>query len=106
MIRILKESETRREAIFARTDPVESVEAPVRAIIEDVRARGDEALLLANRQAYILIGSLSQIFKSSQGITAWAAGTVLVDRDDKRSRAASKEKLIRVEAIEQITPVE
>ena len=55
----------------------------------------EDALLLANRQAYILIGSLSQIFKSSQGITAWAAGMVLVDRDDKRSRAASKEKLIR-----------
>ena len=55
----------------------------------------EDALLLADRQAYILIGSLSQIFKSSQGITAWAAGAVLVDRDDKRSRAASREKLIR-----------
>lgn len=55
----------------------------------------EDALLLANRQAYILIGSLSQIFRSFQGITAWAAGTVLVDRDDKRSRAASREKLIR-----------
>lgn len=55
----------------------------------------EDALLLANRQAYILIGSLSQIFKSFQGITAWAAGVVLVDRDDKRSRAAAREKLIR-----------
>ena len=36
MIRILKEAEVSRDAIFAREDPVESVEAPVRAIIEDV----------------------------------------------------------------------
>ena len=44
MIRILKESETRREAIFAREDPVGSVEEPVRDIIAQVRAKGDEAL--------------------------------------------------------------
>ena len=44
MIRILKESETKREAIFAREDPVGSVEEPVRAIIAQIRAKGDEAL--------------------------------------------------------------
>ena len=44
MIRILKESETKREAIFAREDPVGSVEEPVRAIIAQVRAKGDAAL--------------------------------------------------------------
>ena len=44
MIRILKEAEVSRDAIFAREDPVESVEAPVRAIIEDVKANGDAAL--------------------------------------------------------------
>ena len=44
MIRILKESETKREAIFAREDPVGSVEEPVRKIIAQVRAKGDEAL--------------------------------------------------------------
>ena len=44
MIRILKESETKRKAIFAREDPVGSVEEPVREIIAQVRAKGDEAL--------------------------------------------------------------
>ena len=44
MIRILKESETKREAIFAREDPVGSVEEPVREIIAQVRAKGAEAL--------------------------------------------------------------
>ncbi len=44
MIRILKESEAKREAIFAREDPVGSVEEPVREIIAQVRAKGDEAL--------------------------------------------------------------
>ena len=36
--------ETKREAIFAREDPVGSVEEPVREIIAQVRAKGDEAL--------------------------------------------------------------
>ena len=44
MIRILRESETKREAIFAREDPVANVEEPVRAILEDVEKNGDEAL--------------------------------------------------------------
>lgn len=52
------------------------------------------SLLTANRHAYILIGSLSQIFRSFDGLTAWASGTILVDRTDKRSRAAAKEKMI------------
>lgn len=52
------------------------------------------SLLTANRHAYILIGSLSQIFRSIDGLTAWASGTILVDRMDKRSRAAAKEKMV------------
>ena len=44
MIRILKEVETDRAQIFAREDPVGSVEAPVREIIENVRQQGDAAL--------------------------------------------------------------
>ncbi len=44
MIRILKEAETDRAAIFAREDPVGSVEEPVRAILADVKAHGDAAL--------------------------------------------------------------
>ena len=44
MNRNLNESETKREAIFAREDPVGSVEEPVREIIAQVRAKGDEAL--------------------------------------------------------------
>ncbi len=54
----------------------------------------EDTLLTAGRQAYILIGSLTQIFRSFQGISAWAAGAVLVDRMDKASRRASKRKLI------------
>lgn len=55
----------------------------------------EDTLLTAGRSAYILIGSLTQIFRSFQGISAWAAGAVLVDRLDKGSRSASKQKLIR-----------
>jgi histidinol dehydrogenase len=44
MIRILKESQVARNEIFAREDPVGSVEAPVREIIENVKQQGDAAL--------------------------------------------------------------
>lgn len=44
MIRILKEAETARADIFAREDPVGSVEEPVRAILADVKENGDAAL--------------------------------------------------------------
>lgn len=54
----------------------------------------EDAVLLADRQAFILIGSLSQVFKSFQGYTAWIAGTILVNRSDKESRKASKAKMI------------
>lgn len=55
----------------------------------------NDAVVIAGRQAYILIGSLSQIFKSADGLAAWAAGTILVDRMDKESRVASKRKMVR-----------
>jgi len=55
----------------------------------------NDAMMIAGRQAYILIGSLSQIFKSMDGYAAWLVGTILVDRMDKESRVASKEKMIR-----------
>ena len=54
-----------------------------------------DTLVVIDRQAYILIGSLSQIFHSAEGLSAWAAGTILVDRLNKDSRRASKEKMIR-----------
>lgn len=53
-----------------------------------------DTILIADRLAYILIGSLSQIFYSLDGIAAWMNGTILVDRMNDRSRKASKEKMI------------
>ena len=44
MIQIFKEGETDRQTIFARKDPVDSVAAPVQAILTDVKANGDAAL--------------------------------------------------------------
>ena len=49
-----------------------------------------------NKHAYILIGSLKQVFHAKEGIYAWINGTVLVDRTDPDSRAASKDKMRKV----------
>lgn len=52
-------------------------------------------LLTANKHAYMLIGALEQCFRSFQGITAWLVGPIFVNRLNKDSRKASKEKAIR-----------
>jgi len=54
----------------------------------------EHTVVMANRQAYMLNGSLSQVFRSIDGITAWIAGVILIDRTNKESRAASKSKMI------------
>lgn len=54
----------------------------------------EHTVVMTNRQAYVLNGSLPQVFKTFDGITAWIAGMILVDRDSKESRAASKDKMV------------
>lgn len=56
----------------------------------------EHTVVMAGRQAYMLNGSLPTVFKSFDGITAWLAGFVLVDRTDKSSRASTVDKLVRV----------
>lgn len=53
----------------------------------------ESATILTDKQAFILIGSLSQIFKTLDGLTAWITGLILVNRMDKKSRKAAKDKM-------------
>ena len=56
----------------------------------------EHTIVMAGRQAYMLNGSTLQVFNSFDGITAWIAGMILVDRTDKQSRASSVDKMVRV----------
>lgn len=56
----------------------------------------EHTVVMAGRQAYMLNGSLLQVFESFDGITAWLAGMVIIDRTDKESRSSSIDKLVRV----------
>lgn len=58
------------------------------------REDAEHTVVMAGRQAYVLNGSLSQVFKSFDGITNWIVGMILVDRADKKSRVAAKNKMI------------
>lgn len=58
------------------------------------REDAEHTAVMAKRQAYILNGSLPQVFNSFDGITSWIVGTILVNRADKESRAAAKEKMV------------
>lgn len=54
----------------------------------------EDSLITAGRHAYILVGSLEQFFNSRvDNLAGWLNGVILVDREDKESRAASKEKM-------------
>ena len=49
------------------------------------REDAEHTVVMAGRQTYMLNGSISQVLKSFDGITAWIAGMVLVDRTDRES---------------------
>jgi len=54
----------------------------------------EDSLITAGRHAYILVGSLEQFFNSRiDNISGFLNGVILIDREDKESRAASKEKM-------------
>lgn len=65
------------------------------AATHNFREDAEHTVVIAGRQTYMLNGSISQVFKSFDGITAWIAGMVLVDRTDKESRASAVSKLVR-----------
>lgn len=54
-----------------------------------------DAVIIAKKQSYILIGALSQLMYSFDGISAWLNGCILVNRMNKSSRKASKDKMLR-----------
>lgn len=56
----------------------------------------EHTVVMAGRQAYMLNGVPKQLFHSFDGITAWLAGMVIIDRTDKQSRSSSVDKLVRV----------
>ena len=56
----------------------------------------EHTIVMAGRQAYMLNGSISQVFKTVGGIAAWIAGMILIDRTDNNSRSSSVSKLLYV----------
>lgn len=51
------------------------------------------SIVTIDDNAYILFGSLPQFYNTFDGITAWLNGSIIVDRKDKDSRRASKNKM-------------
>ena len=54
------------------------------------------AMRTSGRHTYLLYGSLPDFFETFHGIALWLSGVILVDRGNKASRKAAKEKMIRV----------
>lgn len=53
------------------------------------------AMRAAGRHTYLLYGSLPDFFETFHGIALWLSGVILVDRSDRDSRRAAKEKMVR-----------
>ncbi|MBQ8546934.1 MAG: 1-acyl-sn-glycerol-3-phosphate acyltransferase [Lachnospiraceae bacterium] len=64
--------------------------APTHGFREDV----EHTVVMAKRQAYVLNGSLTQLYRSIDGITSWLAGVIPIDRTKKESRASAKKKIV------------
>lgn len=54
------------------------------------------SLLTINDNVYVLFGVLDQFFKTIDGIKLFLCGIILVDREDKISRAAVKPKAVKL----------
>lgn len=64
--------------------------APTHGFREDI----EHTVVMAKRQAYVLNGSLTQLYRSIDGITSWLAGVIPIDRTKKESRASAKKKIV------------
>ena len=53
------------------------------------------SVMMAKIHAYVLIGGLGHFYNTMDGVTLWLNGTVIVDRQDKASRRAAVQKMIR-----------
>jgi 1-acyl-sn-glycerol-3-phosphate acyltransferase len=52
-------------------------------------------IILVNSHFFILGGAVEQIFNTFDGVSLWLNGVIVVDRNDKKSRKASLEKMQR-----------
>jgi len=64
--------------------------APTHGFREDI----EHTVVMAKRQAYVLNGSLTQLYRFIDGITSWLAGVIPIDRTKKESRASAKKKIV------------
>ena len=64
--------------------------APTHGFKDDVAC----SIATMDDHAYILFGSLPQFYNTIDGITAWAIGSIIVDRTDPESRKASFPKMV------------
>lgn len=64
--------------------------APTHNFREDI----EHTVVMAKRQAYVLNGSLTQLYRSIDGVTSWLAGVIPIDRTKKESRASAKKKVV------------
>lgn len=90
---------SRRRLVVVRRAAVPSGRPIIFAATHGFKDDALFTLLTVQRHAYLLFGSLPQFFGSSDGLSAWLNGAILVDRRDKASRHASKEKMVRALAL-------
>lgn len=64
--------------------------APTHSFREDI----EHTVVMAKWQAYVLNGSLTQLYRSIDGVTSWLAGVIPIDRTKKESRASAKKKIV------------
>ena len=66
--------------------------APNHGFLEDAIS----TILVSDRHAYLLFGSLPQFYNTFNGLAAYLNGSVVVNRNDRASKRASVEKAVRL----------
>ena len=84
----------KRKLVILRQDPLP--DCPV--IFASTHGFGEDAataVAITDRPSFMVNGSPKQLLYSFDGISAWAIGSIVLDRSDNASRAASKAKMLR-----------
>lgn len=95
LIRTLAPMTTKNELKIVRQEPLPKNVPIIFACTHGFKDDILFSVMTAKAHAYVLIGGIGHFYNTMDGITLWLNGTVIVERQNKASRRASVQKMIR-----------
>lgn len=92
-VKVIVPLSTKNKLIVERKETIPKNKPVIFAATHGFRDDVASALKIIGKHTYILCGSLPDFYESTDGWALWLNGVIMVDRNDKQSRRASKAKV-------------